>query len=274
LENDQLNRYLVIMTTSSAGVSPLLPWPTHLRREAERFAAVASRSPLRAHVPAYPDFTVYSLALHIGRALRLFHGIISTGDGEYQPGGTPDGEEITDWLLAAVEPLVTLLSQIPPDKPVPLPHQAGDRPAGLIAPLLAVEVGVHRWDVESVLGEHAPIPSDLAMQEVESVFANFVPRLASSGVPEIGGTVWLRATDTATAWSVRVSEGRLVTERAPSRPRDTAVTVTGTAQDIALLVWKRAVPPRPELDVTGSADVLKRFLATDYIPDPRTTPAH
>jgi hypothetical protein len=46
------------------------------------------------------------------------------------------------------------------------------------------------------------------------------------------------------------------------------------AQDIALLVWKRAVPPRPELDITGSAVVLKRFLATDYIPDPRTTPAH
>jgi hypothetical protein len=50
--------------------------------------------------------------------------------------------------------------------------------------------------------------------------------------------------------------------------------VSGAAQDIALLVWKRAVPPRPELGVTGSADVLKRFLTTDYIPDPRTTPAH
>jgi hypothetical protein len=35
---------------------------------------------------------------------------------------------------------------------------------------------VHRWDVESVLGDHAPIPADLAVQEVESVFANFVPR--------------------------------------------------------------------------------------------------
>ena len=53
-----------------------------------------------------------------------------------------------------------------------------------------------------------------------------------------------------------------------------AVTVTGLAQDIALLVWKRAVPPRPELGVTGSVDVLKRLLVTDYIPDPRTTPAH
>lgn len=50
--------------------------------------------------------------------------------------------------------------------------------------------------------------------------------------------------------------------------------MTGAAQDIALLVWKRAVPPRPELEVAGSTGVLKRFLATDYIPDPRTTPAH
>jgi hypothetical protein len=90
-----------------------------------------------------------------------------------------------------------VLGEVPPDKPVPFPHDAGDRPAGLIAPLLAVEVGVHRWDVESVLGEHPPIPADLAVQEVESVFTNFVPRLAGSGVADIGGTILLRATDTA-----------------------------------------------------------------------------
>jgi hypothetical protein len=71
-----------------------------------------------------------------------------------------------------------------------------------------------------------------------------------------------------------VSDGRLVTEYAPDSTADGAVTVTGLAQDIALLVWKRALPPRLELDVAGSVDVLKRFLVTDYIPDPRTTPAH
>jgi hypothetical protein len=46
---------------------------------------------------------------------------------------------------------------------VSFPHHTGDQPAGLIAPLLAVEVGVHRWDVKSVLGEHQPIPPDLAV---------------------------------------------------------------------------------------------------------------
>jgi uncharacterized protein (TIGR03083 family) len=262
------------MSNAPVSTQPATPWLVHLRREAERFAEVVTRSPLRAHVPAYPDFTVHSLAAHIGRALRLFHDIVADGSGEYQSVEVPDGEDIADWVLAGVDPLVTLLSQVPPDKPVPFPHQAGDRPAGLIAPQLAVEVGVHRWDVESVLGEHVPIPSDLAVQEVESVFANFVPRLAGSGVADIGGTVWLRTTDTAAAWSARVNDGRLVTQRAPDGPCDTAVVVSGTAQDIALLVWKRALPPRPGLEVTGSADVLKRFLATGYIPDPRTTPAH
>jgi hypothetical protein len=95
-----------------------------------------------------------------------------------------------------------------------------------------------------------------------------------SGVADIGGTVRLRASDTAAAWTARVSDGRLTTERAADDPSGAAVVVTAPAQDIALLVWKRALPPRPELEVTGNTDVLKRFLATDYIPDPRTTPAH
>jgi uncharacterized protein (TIGR03083 family) len=263
-----------VMSSGSASIPPASPWLAHLRREAERFTQVVSQSPLLAHVPTYPDFTVHSLAIHIGRVLRLFHGVVAGHGGEYPPVEGPDGEAVADWVLAAVEPLIALLSEVPPDKPVRLPHQAGDRAAGQIAPQVAVEVGVHRWDAESVLGQHVPIPPDLAVQEVESVFANFAPRLAASDVTDIGGTVWLRTTDTAAGWSAQVNDGRLVTNHVSDGPPDTAVAVTGTAQDIAMLVWKRALPPRPGLDVSGSPDVLKRFLATDYIPDPRTTPAH
>jgi uncharacterized protein (TIGR03083 family) len=259
------------MSTSTT-IAPTARWLTHLRRETERFADVVRKSPLPAHVPAYPDFTVHSLAAHIGHGLRLFHAIATGGE---QPAlEAPDGADVADWVLAGLAPLVTALGEIPPDQLVPFPHDTGDRPAGLIATVLAVEVGVHRWDVESVLGEHAPIPADLAVQEVENVFGNFAPRLAGSGVADIGGTVWLQATDTAAAWSARVSDGRLTTERAADAPADAAVSVTGAAQDIALLVWKRALPPRAELNVAGNVDVLKRFLVTDYIPDPRTTPAH
>jgi uncharacterized protein (TIGR03083 family) len=261
------------MSTTSTAAPTETSWLAHLRRETERFAAVVRESPLRAHVPAYPDFTVHSLAAHIGRGLRLFHAI-AAGGGAPPALEAPAGADIADWVLAGLAPLATVLGEIPPDQLVPFPHNSGDRPAGLIATVLAVEVGVHRWDVETVLGEHAPIPADLAVQEVENVFANFVPRLAGSGVADIGGTVELRATDARAAWRAEVSDGRLTTERAPDDSSGAAVVVTGPAQDIALLVWKRALPPRPGLDVAGSVDVLKRFLVTDYIPDPRTTPAH
>jgi uncharacterized protein (TIGR03083 family) len=260
--------------------TPPEPWLEHLDRETKRFAQVVQQSPLPAHVPAYPDFTVHSLAAHIGRALRLFQSILAAGSTDNPDNSdnsdieVPAGEEVVGWVLAGLDPLVKLLGETPPDKPVPFPHQTGDRPAGLIAPLLAVEVGVHRWDVETVLGEHLPIPADLAVREVENVFANFVPRLAGSGVADIGGTVSLRAGDARAAWSISVTDGRLVTEPIPDGRGDASVTVTGAAQDIALLVWKRALPPRPELDVAGDVDVLKRFLVTDYIPDPRTTAAH
>ena len=267
------------MSERSATVPPPGPWLAHLRRETERFAEVVTQSPLPVHVPAYPDYTVHSLAAHVGRGLRLFHAVVAGGSAqapvaEVPDAEVPDGGEIADWVLAGLDPLVAALSKVPPGQPVKFPFQAGERPAGLIAPLLAVEVGVHRWDVETVLGQHVPIPPDLAVREVESAFTSFAPRLAGSGVADIGGTVWLRTTDTPSAWSARVDSGRLVTEQAPADPGDAVVVAAGPAQDIALLVWKRALPPRPELEVTGSADVLNRFLATGYIPDPRTSPAH
>src|ERR1700679_292673 len=69
-----------VMSSTSTTISPTARWLTHLRRETERFADVARTSPLRAHVPAYPDFTVHSLAAHIGRGLRLFQRILTGAD--------------------------------------------------------------------------------------------------------------------------------------------------------------------------------------------------
>jgi Mycothiol maleylpyruvate isomerase N-terminal domain len=183
--------------------SSLSPALEHVRREALRFAEVAARSPLPAHVPAYPAFTVETLTAHIGRVLRGFPALLAPGS-EAAPQEAPDGPAVIEWASGGLEPLLTLLSEIPPETPVTFPHGRGERPASRIAPLLAVEVGVHRWDLETVLGEHDPVP----------------------------------------------------------------------AGDLALIVWKRLPPPLSAATVTGPADVLQRFLATGYIPDPRTTPAH
>ena len=70
----------------------------HVRRETDRFVEVAARSPLRAHVPAYPAFTVETLSAHIGRALRIFNTIISGGS--YRADEVieaPAGAAVVEW---------------------------------------------------------------------------------------------------------------------------------------------------------------------------------
>src|SRR6204780_4715286 len=111
------------MSSTSTTIAPTARWLTHLRRETERFADVVRESPLRAHVPAYPDFTVQSLAAHIGRGLRLFRAI-AAGGGEQPALEVPAGADIADWVLAGLAPLVTVLGEIPEDQLVPFPHDA------------------------------------------------------------------------------------------------------------------------------------------------------
>lgn len=48
------------MSEPSATAASPGPWIAHLRREAERFAEVVTRSPQQVHVPAYPVYTVHS----------------------------------------------------------------------------------------------------------------------------------------------------------------------------------------------------------------------
>jgi hypothetical protein len=86
--------------------------------------------------------------------------------------------------------------------------------------------------------------------------------------------VQLRATDIEAAWTVTVQDGGLRAGRS-ARGDDAADTVvSGPAEDLALIVWKRLPPPLSAARLAGLASVLDRFLATSYIPDPRTTPAH
>lgn len=247
----------------------------HVDREIRRVLDVIARSPLAVHVPTYPGFTVESLGAHIGRALRVFHRVLSGGsDPDADRAAAPSGKAVVEWVEAGLAPLLTALEGVPADRRVTLPHGGGEQPASTVAGSAAVEVGVHRWDLESVLGQHEPVPADLAALEIDRAFGGFASRLAAEGVPPIGGEVELRASDTGEVWTASVENGRLHAGRLDGAPARADASVTAPVADLALLVWKRWPAPRAGVQVSGSWDVLKRFLAVDYIPDPRTTPAH
>lgn len=68
----------------------------------------------------------------------------------------------------------------------------------------------------------------------------------------------------ARGWDVSVQDGRLLAGRlAGGEPDGATVVVSAPVEDLALIVWKRWPPPRPGVDVSGSVDVLKRFLSAD-----------
>jgi hypothetical protein len=264
------------MSTQFASSTPIETTLVHLDREAQRFFDVASRSPLHAHAPTYPSFTVETLTAHIGRVLRTFHTIIETGayDEFAEAPSAPEGSAVVEWAASALPALRKLLRDVPANRQVEFPHGLGLLPVGVVAPSLAVEVGVHRWDVESVLGEHAPIPADLAVLETDKVFESFVPRLAGSGVTPIGGTVELRADDVDARWRLAVVDGRLEVDRLPDAPVTSDALVIASAENLALLIWKRLLPAHPGFEISGSSDVLNRLLSVEYIPNPRTSPVH
>src|ERR1700733_10344676 len=109
--------------TLAASQESAQAFAVHVRRETGRFAEVAARSPLQAHVPAYPAFTVETLSAHIGRALRIFPAIIS-GDsyGHDEVIEAPTGPAVIEWVEAGLDPFLTVLAETPPDTLVALPH--------------------------------------------------------------------------------------------------------------------------------------------------------
>lgn len=240
----------------------------HIWRETTRFAQLATREPLSLPVPSYPAFTVETLTAHVGTTLRSLQAAL-TGQrvaGEIQP---PRGPAVIEWMGAGLDPVLKLLRDAKPDELVPFPPGTGTRRAALLAPLLAVQLALHRWDLESVRGEYSATPPDLAVAEIETALAADAAHLTGPAVSPIGGVVQLRASDVGIGWATWVTRGRLVTRRLTGKNVAPDVVASARAQDLALMLWNRAAPQWPRVRVSGASDVLTRFLRIGYVPDPR-----
>lgn len=246
-----------------------------VEEETLRFVEVARHSPFDAVVPTYPAFSVATLSAHVGRVLRVFRDVVVDGavtDGD--PFAAPSGPEVFDWLVEGLEPALHALREVDTDALLYLPRRTVASSPSEVASALLVEVGVHRWDLESVIGAHAPIPTDLAVRAIDSVVENFVPLLASAGVESIGGKVRVQATDSPDGWSFAVVDGALRAERASNTNFGADVMVSGAAAELALIVWKRSSFLQRAVNVVGPIGVFTRLLEIDYVPNPLTTAAH
>ena len=122
----------------------------------------------------------------------------------------------------------------------------------------AIEAAVHRWDAENAVGAAQPLDTALAADAIGQTFEVMAPMRRSAGKAPAGhGERFLfQRTDGPGTWVVHF-DGDAVLLGTPDGHYD--IQISGTASDLALFLWQRAVPGK--LEVQGDASMLSRYFA-------------
>ena len=118
------------------------------------------------------------------------------------------------------------------------------------------ETLVHLWDIRSALGLAAPEATpELWADTVDEVLTVMYPRqIALKRTRKVVTRIELTATDIDQTWAIG----------APNAVQK--VSVTGSARDLALLLWGRTTPRSAALTVTGDEAALAEALSRALVP--------
>ncbi len=199
-------------------------------------AAAFVAAPLDARVPTCPDFTLADLAAHVGEFTGLWTHVLCEAGEQRRPRTPPSAasDDPSAWYLSLADHLVDQLRSTAGDAPcwmwIP-DHQT----AGTVARRCANELSIHRYDAQTASGTMTPLDPAVALDAIEEIFV-MLP--AWDNPPEGSGrTLGLRASDGDQRAITLGAEG----PRLHLGPREADLTLTGTASDLALLLFER--PP-------------------------------
>ena len=229
---------------------------THLAREAAAFAAALTVADLDAPVAACSGWTVAELAEHVGAVHRWATLALRTPPDAPAPSyrGSPGGASLVEWYDAGRAALVDTLREA--GAHAPCWTMAEPHTAAFWSRRQAHETAVHRWDLEAAAGEPGPIDQALALDGVAEVLDTMLPR-----------QVRLDRIPVTPDWVRLVVDGReLALTTGPVDDRDPApvATVSGTSEEVLLLLWGRLTPDR--LTATGDPAILADFLSRPHVP--------
>jgi uncharacterized protein (TIGR03083 family) len=228
--------------------------------------AVRTPGALQRRVPCCPDWTVADLVEHLGQVHTFWTLVVRAG------GELPDDEtiraaqrpvgDLVDWARQRSAELVDVLGRTPPDVPVSCwwaPDRRGT--AAEVASRQAHETLIHRWDAESAAGTPGPADPELWADGVNEFGLRMLNGPAWTGP---SGVVALRAVDVGQEWRFGCGSESTAEDGTPrwlvdKRLRPLDAVVTGTAEQLDLLLWHRL-----DIDpdhVEGDAALLAAFLA-------------
>ncbi|MFE9363262.1 maleylpyruvate isomerase family mycothiol-dependent enzyme [Streptomyces sp. NPDC006978] len=230
---------------------------TALAAEGRALARAAREAVTDAPVPTCPEWRVRDLLEHTSMVHRWATAFVVEGHRAHRPAGEEpglDGEALLDRFTEGHRLLVDALRAAPAGLECwtvfPAPSSVT-----FWARRQAHETRIHRVDAESALGgPPGPVAPAHAADGIDELLAGFHARAKSRVRTDPPRTLRVRAVDTDTVWTVRLSDGPPRTVRGPAgleTPAD--CTLSGTAEELYLALWNRR--PFSSVDVSGDAEV-------------------
>lgn len=120
------------------------------------------------------------------------------------------------------------------------------------------ETLIHLWDLRTAAGRDLDVDPALWADTVDEAVTVMHPRQVRLGrAPAAHVRIGLTATDVDRSWTLPAAE------EAVSEP---AVTVSGPAEALALLLWRRTGADDPRLRVVGDTTALAAVLGDRFVP--------
>jgi uncharacterized protein (TIGR03083 family) len=214
-----------------------------LEKTNARFASAAAEAVLargwQAPVPGCPGWYLRDLVWHLAEVQHFWSWVVRTRAPDpsafVEPVRRPD-DELLGWLAAQNAELETVLAGAAPAERVWT--WAPQQDVAFVLRRQVQEATVHTVDVEQILGDVRPVPTDVGLDGIDEWLEVMVPGALPDGPPREAHPVVLHAVDADAERTLFPG----------TRPFPIAA-LTGTAGDLLLTLWRRV--PLEVLTVDG-----------------------
>jgi uncharacterized protein (TIGR03083 family) len=232
-----------------------------IRRESDAFASAAERGDLTARVPSCPDWTLGDLVWHLTDVQWFWTQIaggplLSHDDVGPRPEPPPNDDHLVAGFREGAAELVDILEATGPAVRL-WSWAGGEQDIAWVRRRQAHEAAIHRWDAEATVGDPAPIEAALALDGIDEWVEWMVdPEELTSTGPV---SVRFVAIDIDAERQLQVQDDGTFAREPDGGPDG---TVTASASDLDLLLWRRVAPA--DVSILGDRSAVERFLgATD-----------
>ena len=170
-----------------------------------------------------------------------------------------DTAGLAGWYVQSLERVLTVLDSAAPDSLTWTFSTTGDRRVRWWCRRLAVEVAIHRWDVQHAAATRGspgpePVDGEVAAAGIEEFVVEFLPGLlAQDGVENLAGTLHLQATDGPAEWWIDFDA------ETPARPKHAEADTVVRASRSDLLLWLTNRGPLGTVDMLGNQRIVDHW---------------